>query len=328
MRRIEITPRMVKEVDDFYSSLFSLRQFTKPKQMLLNLTKIRGFKTGKKREYIDYLYKHYDTIVRLKPSEFGEWKERFNEILPQEKITTKFWEEIVKALRYQDLRKQEYLEFAKKLKIKSCCYCNAQLSVVADVNAYKKPRKKKGQLIPRKATFELDHFEPKSKYPFLATTFFNLYPSCSICNKAKSTNPIKFVLFEESKNLEVFRFVLDRKTEQKYWETKNPDVLDFNFKLIDEGMDDEFRDAYDSMFHITGIYQTQKDIIEDLLYIREAYSNAYKKGLVSLANKAIFPDEAMISKLLIGNYYKSEDVHKRPLAKFTQDIAKQLKLIK
>ena len=36
----------------------------------------------------------------------------------------------------------------------------------------------------------------------------------------------------------------------------------------------------------------------------------------------------MAERLLVGNYTRSKDIHKRPMTKFTQDIAKQLKLIK
>ena len=35
-----------------------------------------------------------------------------------------------------------------------------------------------------------------------------------------------------------------------------------------------------------------------------------------------------IARMITGNYSEYQNVHKRPLAKFTQDIARDLKLIK
>jgi hypothetical protein len=330
MRKIQITKELHDQVLNFYLDPFHRRsaQFELPLVLLDKLSKKRGFKSGKRNKYISDIIKYYDTLVSLKPSQVQKWIDHFDAILPthHKQFTTKFWASIVEAMRYEEMRSKEFLSLYKDLNIKACCYCNAQLTVVANVSFYKKPRLMKGLPKERRATFELDHFYPKSKHPFLATSFYNLYPSCSVCNKAKSTNPIDFKLYEETSNLDVFTFVLDRKTEQRYWKTKNREDLEFKFQAINP-IDDSLRDEYNEMFHIQGIYETQKDIIEDLLNIRDTYSKGYKAGLVSLANKKLFSDEAMIKKMLIGNYYRPEDVHKRPLAKFTQDIAKQIRLI-
>lgn len=58
-----------------------------------------------------------------------------------------------------------------KLGIKACVYCNASYTVATDDD---------------RATFQIDHSYPKSKYPFLCTSFFNLQPSCMHCNQIKS----------------------------------------------------------------------------------------------------------------------------------------------
>ncbi|MFN0101293.1 MAG: HNH endonuclease [Bryobacteraceae bacterium] len=36
--------------------------------------------------------------------------------------------------------------------------------------------------------FELDHFRPQSKFPYLALNFYNLYWSCHVCNKTKGAH--------------------------------------------------------------------------------------------------------------------------------------------
>lgn len=325
MRKIEITEELKKKVDTFCDKLFLDRDFAHPIDALNHLKTKRGFNTIKKRGYIEFLTKNYFEILKLKPSEFKIWKDKFDNIIHHNKIETKFHERIVKELRYNELRTKEYLTFSKELNLKSCIYCNAQLTTIADIEFYKS-KSKKGQVKRRFATFELDHSEPKSLFPFLATSFFNLLPSCSNCNKSKSKNPIEFNLYTEDKNLDYFKFKLDRNSEQKYWASKNSDDLKISFETDIHG-NENLTNNMDETFHLTGIYDTQKDIIAELLNIREAYRNAYKRGLVKQFDKKLFPDEAMIDRLLIGNYSKKHEIHSRPLAKFTQDIARQLKLI-
>ncbi len=76
-------------------------------------------------------------------------------------------------MRYDAVQSTEIRPYMKKLGIKACVYCNAAYAVATDDN---------------KATFQVDHYYPKSKYPFLCTSFFNLFPSCMHCNQIKSKN--------------------------------------------------------------------------------------------------------------------------------------------
>lgn len=327
MRRIKITDELINKVDSLYKNQFDKQKIT---DQLIDLSTKRGYKCGKYNKYLLMIINNYDIIQRLKPSEFDTWKDKFDSIIPSSKITTKFYNTIVDKMGYSGFRQREYLRFAQELQIKSCAYCNAQLTTIADVEFYKRSNKKKGQLKgdvrTRYATFELDHFIAKSEYPFLATSFFNLIPSCAYCNKSKSANSVDFHLYSEDENLDFFEFYLKPESIQKYWSSKKNSDLEVELKSGENGNDILTQDLV-KRFHINGIYNTQKDIIEDLLHKREAYRNAYKKGLTTLANRSIFPDEAMIDRLLIGTYTKKEEIHKRPLTKFTQDIARQLKLI-
>ena len=84
---------------------------------------------------------------------------------------------------------------------------------------------------------------------------------------------------------------------------------------------------HDKNFSITGIYNTQKDIVAELIQKKEIYTESYKQHLAKQF-KDLFKDESIINRLIIGNYDTVEDIHKRPMAKFTQDIARQLNLIK
>lgn len=81
-------------------------------------------------------------------------------------------------------------------------------------------------------------------------------------------------------------------------------------------------------FAIESIYKTQLDIAEELVLKSMIYNKQCTESLrISLAK--LYRDKApMLERLLVGNYINETDIHKRPVSKFTQDIARQLKLIK
>jgi hypothetical protein len=58
----------------------------------------------------------------------------------------------------------------------TCSYCNSEPITIIDSNKISTNKNYKLTL------FELDHFYSKSKYPYLALSFYNHIPSCSNCN--------------------------------------------------------------------------------------------------------------------------------------------------
>jgi hypothetical protein len=112
-----------------------------------------------------------------------------------------------------------------------------------------------------------------------------------------------------------------------YLYEKSNMLSDLAIKFESTNGDEELLTNHQELFRISEIYDTQKDIAEELIHKSKAYTCAYKKSLVR-GFKSIFPDIAIIDRLIVGNYTEPNDIHKRPLSKFTQDIARQLKLIK
>ena len=175
------------------------------------------------------------------------------------------------------------------------------------------------------AKLELDHHFPKSRYPFLCTSFFNLFPSCSACNRSKSTRDSYFQLYTENPaETESFVFKLDDSSVINYWKSHDSNDLIVRFDVTNG--DSNLLENHNEMFCVQGIYDTQKDIIEELLHKKVAYSEMYSKDLVKSFEK-LFSDTSIIKRLLLGNYVNPDEIHKRPMSKFIQDIAKQIKLI-
>lgn len=75
----------------------------------------------------------------------------------------------------------------RQLGVKVCPYCNRMYTTTLFGEDKIRP--------------DFDHFYPKSKYPYLAVSLFNLIPSCSMCNKRKGDKAEVICQDKEGKNL-------------------------------------------------------------------------------------------------------------------------------
>lgn len=194
--------------------------------------------------------------------------------------------------------------FVKELGLETCPYCNRNYTFIVDSD--------NGKLRP-----EIDHFYPKSIYPFLAMSFYNLIPSCSICNHTKG-NQVK-------KNLEN-PYELENET---YKFTYLPTSIDFSMVEKEQYNFDSFeielsgnRDNRE-LFKLEELYKQHKDIVLELLIKKAYYPESY---INELAQFGFGKDE--IYRYLFSNYNQDEDLHKRPLSKLVRDISEELGLLK
>lgn len=81
------------------------------------------------------------------------------------------------------------------------------------------------------------------------------------------------------------------------------------------------------MFSIKEIHDTQKDIIAELIVKNQIYNESFKDILQKSFSKLSLSQNDF-DRVIVGNYTKEKDIHKRPFSKMTMDIAKQLGLIK
>jgi predicted transcriptional regulator len=223
---------------------------------------------------------------------------------------------ILGALNYTSLRKSFYPKYFKEIGIKSCVYCNSQLSITAV--------KSNGGY---SAKFDVDHYHSKDDYPFLSISLFNLYPACSSCNRAKSNNKIEFELYTKytSKTLKSnYRFELSPYSKSKYLTTK--DVNDIGFIFNEPKYSTSEVTKFNEVFHIERIYETQNDLIEELIIKSQIYNKAYLKTLKLNFDKLSL-NPKLFKRTIVGNYTEDKDIHKRPMSKFIMDIAKELDLI-
>jgi len=260
-----------------------------------------------------------ERLIKAKHSELSILKDLFDkDETPEEfgKIYANF-SNSSKGLTYtnEDAEQIKYsgIELIDRLGITVCPYCNrTYVQSIKNQNQYHKKRR----------TSEFDHFFPKSKYPFLAISFYNLIPSCKTCNHVKGTNPVLFSPYDESNNgqsLVDFKYNItgsDYLTNPKQvsieidW--KNPEFFESNGKVL--GLDD--------------LYQNHNDVAQEILLKRHIYNDSRIDELWEQYGNDIFNSKEEIIQMIIGNYIQEEDLGKRPLSKLTRGIARDVGFIK
>lgn len=217
--------------------------------------------------------------------------------------------------------------FLYEMGIEVCPYCNRQyISNIADIEDRKLLR----------ATADLDHFYHQGNFPYLALSFMNFIPCCSVCNRTfKGThnsleekilypydegfgNEIEFVI--DSSSISSLKALMLNKGNVK---------LDINYKG-----DPDFNERAEKsvkLFRLMKLYQAHPDIIKEII-VREKHINAaWGKEMMKMSAR-ISGDKKLI-KVLSENEMKNfilgtrneDDWGTKPFSKFTSDILRQLR---
>lgn len=232
---------------------------------------------------------------------------------------TYFGERLQWAFRYDDFRTTKLVEISKRMNLKSCLYCNSQFTLVVTQNAQDV------------AKFQFDHFFPQSQYPYLSISIQNLIPVCANCNLSKrdvvySLNEFSHPYHENFHLLT--EFTIDDMSILKFLIGER--VPEANITLSLTNLDNPKVGNYFNTFALSGIYNRHKDIIQEIYLKAYAYKNGGEDALLALVDSegnALFQNIEEIQQILLANYRLTEDINKRPLSKFMQDIAKQAGLI-
>lgn len=221
--------------------------------------------------------------------------------------------EIEEAFDYAGHRKKpDFMEHFKKLNIKSCPFCNNNY-----IYFYEEGAKKFNTL----AT--LEHYYPKSKYPHLSLSFYNLIPSCNTCNSkfkgstAKHEGKILHPYFEDFNDKAKFSISVDSLPVNKTIE------LEVNLKSNDERCNTSIE-----RFQLDKIYKQHNDIAKEIWNKAQVYNESQIEELYNSFYEKLGYSKEDVENMIFCNYLHKDDIHKRNHSKLTQDILKQFDLIK
>lgn len=275
--------------------------------------------------YIQIVIDYYKSdLLTLKPSKFSELNDTLMSTLGNDvalldktlKVRSKkensFHNLLITCLMYEDIRTYIYPKFLKEVGVKTCVYCNANFAVT-DIKGI--------------AYYTADHWKPKSKYPFLCISFFNLVPCCFSCNRNKGSEDDEFFgLYEDDKNasLDVLHFELPAQNEADYILTHNRESL--SVKLVESRPEYHgICEMMDNKLHITSIYQEHKDVVEETIWKKYAYNGNNIEALkTSFAGTKLNLTNEDVKRFVLGTYSDSKDIHKRPLSRLMQDVHKTI----
>lgn len=217
-------------------------------------------------------------------------------------------------------------EFVKSIGVNVCPYCNrSYISIVDSISGKTRP--------------ELDHYYPKNKYPFLGLSLFNLVPSCHVCNSnlkndkdfyeerhihPYSENLHDYAIFKSDLETDVSSNDLDRLLSGLYILKPKSEIDQETCIQVENTI---------NTFKLNELYKNHHDVSSEILFKSQMYSPERIQDLDDIMSELLGGvdlelDNIGIHRLILGNYIHPSDFNKRPLAKFTYDVAKDVRLIK
>lgn len=221
--------------------------------------------------------------------------------------------EIKNVFNYASHRQDEkFMEFFKKLNIKSCPFCNNNY-----VYFYKKNGKKYNTI----AT--LEHYYPKSKYPHLSLSFFNLIPSCNTCNSKFKGSDKKHL----GKILHPYFEDFDKKAKFSVSIDSLPVNKDIELEVNLYSNNTRCKTSIDR-FQLDKIYTEHNDIAKEIWNKAQIYNESRINELYESFYKELGYSKEDVKNMAFCNYLHKNDINKRNHSKLTQDILKQYNITK
>ncbi len=268
------------------------------------------FLTPKEIRYLEFIKKEVNLkkLVTADNTQFEEISKWFRRINTNVGNTTSAFNRVLYNIfiinLYEKTDRFNKTKFIQKINIDTCPYCNRNYIYVLS---------KKGKVKP-----EIDHFLPKSKYPYFGISFFNLIPSCQTCNGKAAKGELD--PFDEN-------MISPYEIEH--------DDFEFSYKLISidalsplngkSGVTVSINknakiDGNNRVFKLSKLYSKHEDhALELIIKSKVKYGEKARNYLNSYRGMKFSDSE--INRMIVGNYTNIEDLHKRPLSKMYRDIA-------
>ena len=203
---------------------------------------------------------------------------------------------------------------AKKIQWNTCVYCNRQYIFAVD-------NKSTGKHITRPV---FDHWFPKSEFPLLSMSLFNLIPSCPTCNTS----------LKGQRSLSINDYF------HPYIHDENESQITFRVSFTDEpepewtiklgcGNSVKVKNTLE-LFGLNEIYASHGDLeVKDIMRFYEAYPQNY---ITQLFNRVLKESKNKMTKadvfrFFFGTEMESDKFLDRPLSKMKYDILKSLGVI-
>ena len=184
-----------------------------------------------------------------------------------------------------------------------------------------------------KTTADLDHFYPKSLYPFLALSLYNFIPSCQICNsrfKGNKDTCDSVYLYEEGFDELGVKF---RTSKEVISETLGERYSDFYVKIDYENLKnkedgEKVKNSIENLGLDRVYKKSHNQYIQNLLYNIEKYPENYLENCVEMFESNVDKKKQLEEyfKDIVKEPYRKRIENGEPLAKLTKDILEEFNI--
>lgn len=274
-----------------------------------NLQNAEAYKLIDKKLFDEYLIATPERLREMHRELFAKLpKEANGMIVDNEKKCLK---SIFNYENYFYKDKEFAYEVAKLMGVNTCVYCNRQYTTtVVDSDT--------GEQLIRP---EFDHWFSHSNFPDLGISYYNLIPSCYLCNSSlKHAEPMSI-----DKHIHPY---IDKKAGFlfTYIPTSKGNVVDIE---VDARMPKTYRNRVAEtlkLFKTSQIYGIHSGFeLKDLIDLAQANPPDYIDVLVNRVAKDLGMNEGDAYRIIFGIEQKEEDFLNRPMSKFKSDIIKKLR---
>lgn len=209
-------------------------------------------------------------------------------------------------------------QWAEKLGVTVCPYCNRSYIFTVEKDA------RNGKVRP-----QYDHFFPKSKYPYLAVSMYNLIPSCAVCNSGKSDKDsfkdqkVQYLnLYVEGYGTKTVLQITPKKKKDRIHSyvglAEEYTVKPESAPDVDKDAAKRIQNTWD-LLKLGPLYEKHSDYIRNILRAKQIYTEEYLDQLMKSFPGA-FDDMDDLKNVVYFNYLDEEGWGKRILAKLTHDL--------
>lgn len=197
---------------------------------------------------------------------------------------------------------------AQIMETNTCVYCNRQYTLTVC-------RENEKLIRP-----EFDHWLPKSLYPDLTLSYFNLIPSCKFCNSS----------LKKKNEMELGKYIhpyIDKEAGFKFRFLPLSDGH-YTVDIATETDNAEYNKVQNTLdlFKIKEVYNAHAPFeLQDLLDLATTNPNDYIETLINNVIKDLNVSKRDAYRMIFGIEMVTKDYLKRPFSKFKMDILKQLK---
>jgi hypothetical protein len=287
--------------------------------------KIRRFKKEKRQFFIelkkDIELDFDNSLITGKPNILRNFIVKYERDYPVLLNNETFRKYLLKIFFYETYDKWDAYALAADLNITVCPYCNRQYTFTIGNTSRKGTRP------------QFDHFFDKATYPYLALSFYNLIPSCNICN----SNLKGSEKFDLDSNIHPYIEGFDERLKFSI-KPKNISFLNgvstsYRIKLkLNTSMTIANNDLKKMLknsivFRLNSIYNKHKDYVDEIIQKSIAYNDDYYIDLFNRHKGTLFNSIDDVKKMVLSNYITKDELGNRILAKLTKDIAEELGIL-